>query len=126
MPRSLPVVLPALTPLILPPAALARSAPVGATAYAGMRIGATAPAGASAVIGAGLVLWPAGRFVVEVSNKGDQVRRSAAPLKATLVIEPPVTDVAALPVTLGPGDGVRDLDGPAHRASKGTPRRTSA
>ncbi|WP_326637369.1 hypothetical protein OIE67_05805 [Nonomuraea fuscirosea] len=183
MPRSLLVVLLALTPLILPPAALARAAPVGipvtggadresapvlkpgayldtmppgpdvkrhyafdlpagATAYAGMRIGATAPAGARAVIGAGLVLWPAGgsspcdshdliselptggsafvvgqtqitegsgpcaaagRFVIEVSNKGDQVRRSAAPLELNLVIEPPVTDVAALPA---PADGV--------------------
>ncbi|MEV4075922.1 hypothetical protein [Nonomuraea fuscirosea] len=126
MPRSLLVVLLASTPLILPPAALAHAAPAGATAYAGMRIGATAPASARAVIGAGLVLWPAGRFVIEVSNKGDQVRRSAAPLKLNLVIEPPVTDVAAPPVTLGPGDGVRDLDGPAHRAIRGTLRRTSA
>ncbi|MEU8357246.1 hypothetical protein AB0C27_14640 [Nonomuraea sp. NPDC048882] len=54
----------------------------------------------------------AGRFVIEVTNKGDQARRSPAPLELSLVIEPPVTNAAALPVladgrytdTMAPGE----------------------
>ncbi|GAA1620230.1 hypothetical protein GCM10009733_015840 [Nonomuraea maheshkhaliensis] len=128
--------------------------PAGATAYAGMRIGATAPTGARAVIGASLVLWPpagsspcdshdlisdlptagsafvvgqtpitegggpcaaAGRFVIEVTNKGDQFRRSPAQLELSLVIEPPVANAGALP---GPADGVRPVE---PRVEEGAP-----
>ncbi|MGP4096687.1 vWA domain-containing protein [Nonomuraea sp. KM90] len=49
----------------------------------------------------------AGRFTIEVTNKGDQVRGSTAPLELNLVIEPPATDVAALP---GPATGAETAE----------------
>ncbi|WP_188195862.1 VWA domain-containing protein [Nonomuraea sp. SYSU D8015] len=65
----------------------------------------------------------AGRFTIEVDNRGDQVRDSTAPLELTLIVEPPAVDAGSLPPPATAAETVEpqvQASGAAHIAGSGS------